>query len=121
MFQKIASMVVAITIPFLLSGCVAAAVGAGAAAGAGGYVLAKDKGAAGTYADDSVITSKIKGKYIADIHLKSYNISVSTYEGVVVLTGSVPDEEMRQKAIQIAQNTANVRSVNVTNFTVAPS
>ncbi|MDF3054144.1 MAG: periplasmic protein [Gammaproteobacteria bacterium] len=118
MVKKTTLAVVVLTVPFLLSGCIAAAVGAGAAAG--GYVLAKDKGSAGTYADDSIITSKIKSRYIADINLKSYNISVSTYEGVVVLTGSVPNEGMRQKAIEIARNTANVRSVNVTNFAVVP-
>ena len=118
MFKKTIPMLVVIMAPFLLSGCIAAAVGTGAAVS--GYALAKDKGTAGTYAEDSVITSKIKGRYIADINLKSYNISISTYDGVVMLTGSVPNEGMRQKAIEIAQNTANVRSVNVTNFRVVP-
>jgi hyperosmotically inducible protein len=117
MLKKILSVVI-VSMPFLLSGCVAAAVGTGAAVG--GYALAKDKGKVGTYTDDSVITSKIKGKYVADIHLKAFNISVSTYDGVVVLTGKVPNEEMRKKAIEIAQNTSDVKAVNVTNFVVAP-
>lgn len=115
MLKKITCLAIAAT-PFMLSGCVAAAVGAGAVAG--GYTLAKDKGTAGTYADDSLITSKIKSKYIADIHLKSYDISVSTHNGVVVLTGTVPTMEMRQKAIEVAQTTVGVKAVNVTNFTV---
>lgn len=113
MLKKI-TYVILLFIPFVLSGCVAAAVGTGAAVG--GYALAKDKGTVGTYTDDSVITSKIKGKYLADIHLKAYNISVSTYNGAVVLAGSVPNAEMWQKAIEIAQTTQGVKSVNVTNF-----
>lgn len=101
-----------------LQACVAAAVGGGAAVG--GYAVAKDKGAVGQYTSDSIITSKIKSKYLADIHLKSYNISVTTDSGHVSLTGSVPTAKMRESAIEDARNTAGVKSVNVTNFIVKP-
>ncbi len=99
-----------------LTGCVAAVVGGGAAVG--GYTVAKDRGTIGQYTDDSVITSKIKTKYLADIHLKSYNISVSTHDGAVTLTGTVSTYKMRALAIDTARNTAGVKSVNVTNFRV---
>lgn len=102
---------------FCLNGCVAAVVGGGAAAG--GYAVAKDKGPVGQYTDDSVITSKIKTKYLADPHLQSYNISVSTLDGVVTLTGKVPTIAMRQAAIKTAATTKGVKAVNVTNFKVA--
>jgi hyperosmotically inducible protein len=100
-----------------LQACVAAAIGGGAA---GGYAVAKDRGTVGQYTSDSIITSKIKTKYLADIHLKSYNISVTTESGHVTLTGSVPTAQMRASAIADARNTVGVRSVNVTNFTVKP-
>lgn len=118
MLKKMTILVVVGLLMIPLAGCIPLLLGAGAAGG--GYALAKDKGPAGTYTDDSIITSKIKSKYVADIHLKSYNISVSTYGGEVILTGKVPDEEMRQKAIHVAQTTEGVKSVNVTNFKVVP-
>lgn len=105
-----------IILAFSLTGCVPAVVGAGAAAG--GYAVAKDKGSVGKYASDSVITSKIKAKYLANVDLKSYNISVMTQNGEVILSGSVPSEAMRKNAIFIAQTTEGVKSVNVTNFKV---
>lgn len=101
----------------LLNGCVAAVAGGAAA---GGYYAAKDKGTVGTYTDDSVITTKVKTKFLADIHLKSYNISVTTNKGVVYLSGSVPTQKMRDLAIDTARNTKGVRLVNVTNLSVAP-
>ncbi len=102
-------------VSLLLSGCVAVLLGGGAV---GGYAVAKDKGTVGQYTDDSVITSKVKSKFLADIHLKSYNISVSTNKGVVTLTGTVPTQEMREQAIRTVQTTYGVRAVNVTNFKV---
>jgi hyperosmotically inducible protein len=99
----------------VLSGCVAAVAGGAAA---GGYYAAKDKGSVGTYTDDSVITTKIKTKFLADIHLKSYNISVTTNKGVVYLSGSVPNQKMRDLAIDTARNTKGVKLVNVTNLSV---
>ena len=116
--MKIIKYALFIAIAASLQGCIAAAVGGGAAVG--GYAVAKDKGSVGQYASDSLITSKIKAKYLADIHLKSYNISVTTESGNVTLTGSVPTAKMRESAIEDARNTAGVKSVNVTNFTVKP-
>jgi hyperosmotically inducible periplasmic protein len=116
--NKIIPCALLISIAVGLNGCVVAAVGGGAAVG--GYAVAKDKGTVGQYTSDSIITSKIKSKYLADIHLKSYNISVTTQSGHVTLTGSVPTAQMRASAIEDARSTAGVKSVNVTNFTVRP-
>ncbi|HVV69563.1 MAG TPA: BON domain-containing protein [Gammaproteobacteria bacterium] len=101
-----------------MTGCVAVLLGGGAAAG--GYAVAKDKGPVGQYTDDSVITSKVKARLLAEKDMKSYKISVTTNDGVVTLTGSVPTEDMRMRAITIARDTAEVRAVNVTNFKVKP-
>lgn len=105
-----------LTTPLLLTGCAAVLIGGGAA---GGYTVAKHKGTIGQYTDDSVITSKVKSKFLADINLKSYNISVATNQGLVTLTGTVPTPQMRQRAIEIVQHTKDVKEVNVTNLKVS--
>jgi hyperosmotically inducible periplasmic protein len=113
--KSLSKLLIILMLPLLTSGCVALLVGGGAA---GGYAVAKDKGTVGQYTDDSIITSKIKTKFLADIHLKSYNISVTTDQRVVTLTGTVPTPEMRQQAINIVRHTEGVKAVNVTNFRV---
>ena len=50
----------------------------------------------GEYVDDSVITTKVKSMLAADDFLKSFEISVETYKGIVQLTGFVDS----QKAIE---------------------
>jgi hyperosmotically inducible periplasmic protein len=115
--KKEIKLLTCIAISLSLAGCAAALIGGGAAAG--GYAVAKDKGPVGQYTEDSVITSKIKTKFLADIHLKSYNISVSTNNRIVTLTGTVPNEGMKRLAIHTAQSTKGVKAVNVTNFTVS--
>lgn len=102
----------------LLGGCAAALVGGGAA---GGYYVSKDKGAIGQYADDAVITSKVKAKYLKDLTLKAFSISVSTIHGIVNLTGAVPTEKLRQKAVYIALHTKGVKAVDARNLLVTPA
>lgn len=113
--RVISTALAGISICALLSGCVPALVAGGAA---GGYYLAKDKGPVGQYTDDSVITSKIKTKYVGDLALKSLGISVSTNHGIVSLVGHVKTHRLRSRAIGIAENTKGVRGVNATNLTV---
>lgn len=113
--RKISTALAGISICLLISGCAPALIAGGAA---GGYVIAKDKGVVGRYTDDSVITSKIKAKYIGDLALKSLAISVSTNHGVVSLVGHVPNYNVRAHAIRIARYTKGVVAVNATNLTV---
>ncbi|OPX96556.1 MAG: Osmotically-inducible protein Y precursor [Syntrophorhabdus sp. PtaB.Bin006] len=65
----------------------------------------------GEYVDDSVITTKVKSLLAADNFLKSFEISVETYKGVVQLSGFVNSREAVNKAGQIAQGVNGVRSV----------
>lgn len=102
----------------ILGGCAAALVGGGAA---GGYYVSKDKTAIGQYADDALITSKVKAKYLKDLTLKSFAISVSTIRGVVNLTGAVPTEKLRQKAVAVALHTNGVKAVDARNLIVTPA
>lgn len=91
-----------------LTGCTALVVGGAAV---GGYQLGKDERPAGVVASDSAITTKIKGKYVADSMVSVFNIGVRTYEGKVTLSGTVSSSVARDQAIDLAKNTAGVKTV----------
>ena len=65
----------------------------------------------GEYVDDSVITTKVKSLLAADDFLKSFQIGVETYKGVVQLSGFVNAQKAVDKAIQIASSVKGVTSV----------
>jgi osmotically-inducible protein OsmY len=65
----------------------------------------------GEYVDDSVITTKVKSQLAADDFLKSFQISVETYKGVVQLSGFVNSQQAVDKAGQIATSVNGVTSV----------
>ena len=65
----------------------------------------------GEYVDDSVITTKVKSLLAADDFLKSFQISVETYKGVVQLSGFVNAQNAVDKAGQIARSVNGVTSV----------
>ncbi|MBR9988050.1 MAG: BON domain-containing protein [Desulfosarcina sp.] len=66
---------------------------------------------AGEYVDDSVITTKVKTQLAADDFLKSFEISVETYKGVVQLSGFVDSQNAVDKAGEIAKGVGGVKSV----------
>ena len=65
----------------------------------------------GEYIDDSVITTKVKSLLAADDFLKSFDISVETYKGVVQLSGFVSSQAAVDKAVQITRGVGGVKSV----------
>ena len=66
---------------------------------------------AGEYVDDSVITTKVKSQLAADDFLKSFEISVETYKGIVQLSGFVGSQQAVDKAGEIARSVQGVKSV----------
>jgi osmotically-inducible protein OsmY len=66
---------------------------------------------AGEYVDDTVITTKIKSLLAADDFLKSFEISVETYKGIVQLSGFVNTRDAVNKAGEIARSVEGVGSV----------
>ncbi len=66
---------------------------------------------AGEYVDDSVITTKVKSLLAADDFLKSFQIGVETYKGIVQLSGFVDSQKSVDKAGQIASGVKGVKSV----------
>jgi osmotically-inducible protein OsmY len=65
----------------------------------------------GEYVDDTVITSKVKAAIFDDPSLKSAEINVETFKGVVQLSGFVNSREDINKAIQVARGVQGVTSV----------
>ena len=65
----------------------------------------------GEIIDDSVITTKIKSLLAGDDFLKSFQISVETYKGVVQLSGFVNSQKAVDKAGEIAKGVNGVKSV----------
>ena len=66
---------------------------------------------AGAYIDDSVITTKVKAAVLQEPSLKSAEINVETYKGVVQLTGFVSSRASIDKAVEIARSVKGVTSV----------
>jgi len=66
---------------------------------------------AGSYMDDTAISTKIKAALVKDQELKAFDIHVETDHGVVHLTGSVDSSIQKADAVRIAKGTENVRDV----------
>lgn len=93
----------------LLSGCTAMLAGGAAV---GGYQLGKDEREPAIVASDSAITTKIKGKFVADSTVSALSIGVRTYKSIVTLTGTVGSYVVRDQAGRIAKDTKGVAGVN---------
>lgn len=65
----------------------------------------------GEYVDDSVITTKVKSLLAADDFLKSFEISVETFKGIVQLSGFVNSQKAVDKADRITRSVTGVKSV----------
>ncbi len=65
----------------------------------------------GEYVDDSVITTKVKSLLAEDAFLKSFDISVKTFKGIVELSGFVDSQKTVDKAGEIASSVKGVKSV----------
>ena len=80
------------------------------ASGLGCASTAKQEGT-GEYVDDTVITGKVKAAIFAEPTLKSAEINVETFKGVVQLSGFVSSAAAESKALQVARGVAGVKSV----------
>ena len=65
----------------------------------------------GEYLDDSVITAKVKSAILAEPGLKSAEINVETFKGVVQLSGFVSSQANADSAVMVAKGVNGVKSV----------
>jgi len=65
----------------------------------------------GEYLDDTVITTKVKAAVFGEPSLKSAEINVETFKGVVQLIGFVNSRADINKAVEVARSVKSVESV----------
>ena len=94
-------------IVLLLQGCVPLVIGAAAG---GTALVVTDRRSTGTQVDDEIIEDKlsfsIRERFKGDFH-----INVTSYDGIVLLTGEVPAEAARADVGEMARTTPKVRAV----------
>jgi hyperosmotically inducible protein len=61
---------------------------------------------------DGAVTTKIKAQFLANTALRHADIAVTTNNGVVTLSGTVPSAELRQLAVDLARHTGGVARVD---------
>lgn len=65
----------------------------------------------GEYIDDTVITTKVKAAIFNEPDLKSAEINVETYKGIVQLSGFVRSQTNINKAVTVTRSIKGVKSV----------
>ena len=91
----------------LLSGCIPALIGAGAA---GAYTALEDRRTTGTQIDDESIEVRAANR-IADRFGDRVHVNVTAFNRTALLTGEVPDEAAREEAEKIVRAVPTVRGV----------
>ena len=76
-----------------------------------GCASTPQKEGTGEYVDDAVITTKVKAAIFNEPTLKSAEINVETFKGVVQLSGFVSSHEDINKAVSLARGVKGVVSV----------
>lgn len=69
------------------------------------------KSSTGEYFDDTVITTKVKTAILADEELKSTEINVETFKGIVQLSGFVKNPAHIDRATSVARSVEGVKSI----------
>ena len=108
---SIIALAAVLVIPLALGGCVGAVVVGGlAAAAGGGYVAGQERGPEKVASDFATTTNIRQSLSKTDPKLDAA-VTVTVYDGRVLLTGQVPTPEMKMAAAQLARQQANVRAV----------
>ncbi|HEC59888.1 MAG TPA: BON domain-containing protein [Methylophaga sp.] len=115
---KLKALILLIMPVILLQGC-AAAVVTGAATG---VAVVHDRRSAGTVLDDQSIEIKVSSILYSNkkIYDQSH-VNATSYNGVVLLTGETPNEQLKQEVTKEVQTILNVRRVQNELVIAAPS
>lgn len=76
-----------------------------------GGVMAADRRTSGIFIEDQAIELKAKKKIIDNVGAANINVSVTSFNLNVLLTGEAINEEVRAKAEQAARSIDNVKNV----------
>ena len=77
----------------------------------GGCASSTTQESTGQYVDDTAITTKVKAAIFKDDVLKSAEINVETFKGVVQLSGFVSSADAERRAVSVASQVGGVKSV----------
>ena len=66
----------------------------------------------GEYLDDSAITTKVKTSILADPKLKTLQISVETFKGIVQISGFVDSLDQSNRAAEVTRKVKGVKMVH---------
>jgi osmotically-inducible protein OsmY len=94
MFKTLSALLAAVAMTFML-GCASTSTREGT----------------GEYVDDAVITTKVKALILDEPGLKSAEINVETFKGIVQLSGFVSSQGNISRAAEIARSVKGVSSV----------
>lgn len=93
----------------LLQGCAAAVVAGGATA----VTAANDRRTLGSQIDDNGIVIRARRALNEDqLTAKGSNLNVTSYNGVVLLTGQTTNEQVREQAQRLVQDLPSVKMVH---------
>ena len=76
-----------------------------------GCAATQERDSTGQYLDDSVVTAKVKAAIVEESTLKVFQINVTTYHGIVQLSGFVDKTENIDKASEVTGKVAGVKEV----------
>jgi len=76
-----------------------------------GCASTAQKEGTGEYVDDSVITTKVKAAVFNEPTLKSSEINVETFKGIVQLSGFLGTQTDINKALELTKTVNGVKSV----------
>jgi len=117
--RSIIGGVLIVSLPVALGGCPAAIVAGLGAAGGTGYAANQERGAGGSV-DDFKIKTNIQNAWLNTNPLMQRDLSVTVYEGRILLTGAAPDPQFKAQAKEVASRVPGVRAV-YDEIEVAPS
>ncbi len=102
----------------ILQGCAGMIIAGGATAGA----MANDRRTSGAYVDDETIEWKIIDVLYQDEQIdQQTHLNATSYNGIVLLTGEIPNQEMRAKIDEKIRSVQGVRQLHDETSIAAPS
>ena len=100
-------VVVLVALVPVLQSCIPLLVGAGVG---GGVMMAEDRRTSGTVLEDQTIEIRAKNR-ITEKYAEQVNISVTSFNRFVLLTGQAPTDEIKQDLPVLVLEVPNVRNV----------
>lgn len=101
-----------------LQGCAGVAIAGGATAGA----MANDRRTSGAFIDDELIEWKVFDVLNADEQIRQQaHLNATSFNGIVLLTGEIPDEAMRARIGDLIRGVDGVRQLHDETSIATPS